>query len=314
MVDMRRDLREQGIKVLNWERPAQNKLGNGNHLLANGEWNLQGFSFDSSTDQATVGGGTLLGSLNEALWNSGQRRASLWIISPRWKLSATLTASSTGILLYGTFRGTQADFNSLNILGNFTTPGAVSVEVYDNFRQLSVDWDALLKQAVSAQRGYFYAKSLLWSQETQIPDDVVDHLVEAWANSDSGQYCDSDNTTQDVSLDFELLGGFTSTISASSTSYPHRDAKFAFLLYSRTNNTVPQIAVDTLNFLNDIVKGSNETAFHGQYAGFVDPRQPLRSAQKAYWGVKLERLGKVKRDIDPQDVFHNPQSISITSS
>ncbi|KAJ8128618.1 hypothetical protein O1611_g5016 [Lasiodiplodia mahajangana] len=38
MVDMRRDLREQGIKVVNWERPGQNKLGNRNHVLANGEW------------------------------------------------------------------------------------------------------------------------------------------------------------------------------------------------------------------------------------------------------------------------------------
>ncbi|KAI1172426.1 hypothetical protein F4777DRAFT_512751 [Nemania sp. FL0916] len=37
MVDMRRDVREQGLKVLNWQRPAQNKLGNGNHLLANGD-------------------------------------------------------------------------------------------------------------------------------------------------------------------------------------------------------------------------------------------------------------------------------------
>ncbi|KAJ3577557.1 hypothetical protein NPX13_g3006 [Xylaria arbuscula] len=38
VVDMRRDLREQGIKVLNWERPAQNKLENGNQVLANGVW------------------------------------------------------------------------------------------------------------------------------------------------------------------------------------------------------------------------------------------------------------------------------------
>ncbi|KAI0871949.1 hypothetical protein GGS24DRAFT_36583 [Hypoxylon argillaceum] len=38
VVDMRRDVREQGIKVLNWERPAQKKLGNRNDVLANGKW------------------------------------------------------------------------------------------------------------------------------------------------------------------------------------------------------------------------------------------------------------------------------------
>ncbi|QPH05642.1 hypothetical protein C2857_003583 [Epichloe festucae Fl1] len=34
---MRRDEREKGVAVLNWERPAQIKLGNGNRVLANGQ-------------------------------------------------------------------------------------------------------------------------------------------------------------------------------------------------------------------------------------------------------------------------------------
>ena len=37
MYDMRRDEREKGIAVLNWERPAQKKLGNGNRVFANGQ-------------------------------------------------------------------------------------------------------------------------------------------------------------------------------------------------------------------------------------------------------------------------------------
>lgn len=35
--DMRRDEREKGNAVLSWERPAQNKLGNGNRVFANGQ-------------------------------------------------------------------------------------------------------------------------------------------------------------------------------------------------------------------------------------------------------------------------------------
>ena len=37
LYDMRRDEREKGIAVLNWERPAQNKLGKGDQVFANGQ-------------------------------------------------------------------------------------------------------------------------------------------------------------------------------------------------------------------------------------------------------------------------------------
>ncbi|KXX77216.1 Serine/threonine-protein kinase Nek4 [Madurella mycetomatis] len=37
MYDMRRDEREKDVPVLSWERPAQNKLGNGNRVFANGQ-------------------------------------------------------------------------------------------------------------------------------------------------------------------------------------------------------------------------------------------------------------------------------------
>ncbi|KAI2642653.1 FAD-binding domain-containing protein [Xylaria nigripes] len=218
-----------------------------------------------------------------------------------WELSATLTVSSSGTLLYGTFRGTQSEFEALNLIGNFTAPSTASADVYTDYRQLSVAWDELLNEAVSASRGYFYAKSLLWSPKTKIPDKTVDQLVEYWANR---------SLTQDVSLDFELLGGFTSTIATTATAYPHRDAKFAMLLYTRANNMVSKAAVNTLDTMNNIVKASNKNVAYGQYAGFVDPRQDLEEARRAYWGINLDRLTQIKAAVDPNDVFHNPQSLS----
>lgn len=32
-------------------------------------------------------------------------------------------------------------------------------------------------------------------------------------------------------------------------------------------------------------------------------------AARAYWGDNVSRLQAVKKAVDPQDVFHNPQSI-----
>jgi hypothetical protein len=37
MFTLRRDEREKGIAVLNWERPSQNKLVNGNRVFAKGQ-------------------------------------------------------------------------------------------------------------------------------------------------------------------------------------------------------------------------------------------------------------------------------------
>ncbi|OIW34675.1 hypothetical protein CONLIGDRAFT_567368 [Coniochaeta ligniaria NRRL 30616] len=38
LYDLRRDERRNGIEVLNWERPAQSKLGNGKRVFANGQY------------------------------------------------------------------------------------------------------------------------------------------------------------------------------------------------------------------------------------------------------------------------------------
>ena len=371
--------------------------------------NLRAFSFDESTGLATAGGGTLLGSLNEALWNSGHRymphgvsfsvgigghatvggfgqasrtaglatdhisevqvvlanssivrtsasqhpdvffavrgagasfgivtefvfetepaptsvvsysyswaapdsksRAELiqtwqkWVYTAvPWQLSTTLTVSSGGTVLYGTFIGTQAEFDALDFIGNFNTPDVASAEVYTDYRQLSADWDQLLRDNVAASKGYFYAKSLLWAApETPIADDVVDRFIESLG--------DNDNAEQALSVNFELLGGYAGTIPVTATAYPHRDAKFAMLVYARTEGPVPQTTVDTLNDLDNMVRASDEDASHGQYAGFVDPKEDAEKARGAYWGVNLERLATIKATIDPDDVFHNPQSI-----
>lgn len=37
MCRMRREEQEQGIAALNWERPSQNKLLNGDRMFANGQ-------------------------------------------------------------------------------------------------------------------------------------------------------------------------------------------------------------------------------------------------------------------------------------
>ena len=51
------------------------------------------------------------------------------------------------------------------------------------------------------------------------------------------------------------------------------------------------------------------TSQFGSYPGYVDPL--LANAQQAYWGTNLPKLEKIKHEIDPKDVFHNPQSVRL---
>lgn len=46
----------------------------------------------------------------------------------------------------------------------------------------------------------------------------------------------------------------------------------------------------------------------GAYAGYVD-RALGAEGPKKYWEGNLERLMKIKGEVDPEDVFHNPQSV-----
>jgi hypothetical protein len=63
----------------------------------------------------------------------------------------------------------------------------------------------------------------------------------------------------------------------------------------------------------------------GAYAGYVEyvsflglpislvlrcfDSPTLPDAQEKYWGTNLPRLEQIKKAVDPNDVFHNPQSV-----
>ncbi|KAF9262318.1 FAD-binding domain-containing protein [Marasmius fiardii PR-910] len=67
----------------------------------------------------------------------------------------------------------------------------------------------------------------------------------------------------------------------------------------------------------DLVGGAprDETAYPhrdvlaklGAYAGYVDPR--LTDGRERYWRSNYPRLREIKKDLDPEDTFHNPQSV-----
>jgi hypothetical protein len=97
------------------------------------------------------------------------------------------------------------------------------------------------------------------------------------------------------------------------TAYGHRDALFYLQTYAV--DIIPPLTSTTRSFVNGInavVQAAMPQVTFGAYAGYVDPALP--NAQTAYWGTNLPKLEKIKRSIDPGDLFHNPQSVPVAAA
>jgi hypothetical protein len=82
--------------------------------------------------------------------------------------------------------------------------------------------------------------------------------------------------------------------------------------YKRTSLlTLHQVDDKTRKFLtgvNEIIIDALPNHDQGAYAGYVDPALGKNSAS-LYWGSNVEKLERIKAEIDPLDVFSNPQSV-----
>jgi len=94
------------------------------------------------------------------------------------------------------------------------------------------------------------------------------------------------------------------------TSYAHRDKLWLFQLsttfFGSANTT------SGINFLNefmDSLKDPMAPGDWGRYANYIDSELENAEAVTQYYGAHLERLRGIKTNLDPTDLFHNPQSI-----
>jgi hypothetical protein len=60
--------------------------------------------------------------------------------------------------------------------------------------------------------------------------------------------------------------------------------------------------------VNQVILDALPNHDQGAYAGYVDPALGENSAS-LYWGGNVEKLERIKAEIDPFDVFSNPQSV-----
>ncbi|KAG0160954.1 hypothetical protein PDIDSM_8486 [Penicillium digitatum] len=216
------------------------------------------------------------------------------------KMASTLTVLEGSIVISGTFFGTKEEYDKLKLGSKF--PGANgSALVFDDWLGLVAHWaqDLILRLAAGIPTN-FYAKSTSWTPQTLMTSETIDKMFEYISTIDKG--------TLGWFLLFDLQGGYTSDIPTNATSYAHRDV--LIWLQSYTINFLGHISQTQINFLDGLNKIVTDMALpYTAYPGYVDPLLP--NATEAYWGTNPPRLQQIKEQVDPDNVFRNPQSPSI---
>ena len=226
-----------------------------------------------------------------------------WISNPHLprQLSSTLTVNPSIVLMAGAYFGSQAAFDALHIPSAFPPPSSTTTQLFTNFLALEQLWGAQIQQSGIADPSYFYAKSLGFLPQTRIPDPIIKQMFQYLATAPSG--------AQFWAVNFEVGRGAISEVAASATANPHRETLFFMLSYARTQGKVEGTTTAFLDGLNAVAKSGAPGKVYGEYVGYPDPKEDDGQARRNYWGANLERLMRIKADVDAGDVFHNQQSV-----
>jgi hypothetical protein len=200
----------------------------------------------------------------------------------------------------GTFFGTKEEYDNMNLSNKF--PGANGdALVFDDWLGLVAHWaeNVILRLAAGIPTN-FYAKSTSWTPQTLMNPETIDKMFEYIGTVDKG--------TLSWFLLFDFQGGYINDIPTNATAYAHRDV--LIWLQSYTINLLGHVSQAQINFLDGLHKiVTNGDLPIAAYPGYVDPL--MSHAAEAYWGTNLPRLQQIKEQVDPHNVFRNPQSPSL---
>ncbi|KAF7317814.1 Reticuline oxidase [Mycena kentingensis (nom. inval.)] len=215
------------------------------------------------------------------------------------KLASQVIIFQLGMIISGTYFGTRDEFNALNFEGRLLGTNS-TVSVVDSWLGIVGNWaenEAL--KVVGGIPGPFYSKSLTFTSSNLIPANGINAFFKYLDDADKG--------TLIWFAIFDLEGGAVNDVAQNATAYAHRDAQFYMQTYAVGVGSLSGKTTAFVQNMSDIITGSMPGVSFGAYAGYVDPK--LSDGPQRYWGPNLPRLQGIKAAVDPQDVFHNPQSV-----
>lgn len=138
----------------------------------------------------------------------------------------------------------------------------------------------------------YYFKSVFMES---LSDQAIDTLVAQIAQL-PGEYTQGG---------FEPMGGEINRRDRSATAYPHRTAAFNFSIFSGWSDPAEDDAM--IAWTRDVHRAMTPHGMGGVYVNYLD-RDDLDRIAEAY-GPNLDRLKRVKRAYDPENVFRFNQSL-----
>ncbi|KAF7371027.1 Reticuline oxidase [Mycena sanguinolenta] len=217
------------------------------------------------------------------------------------KLASEVIIFELGMIISGTYFGTQDEYNALNFEGRLAQNATVTVSVLDDWLGIVGNWaETEALQIVGGISGPFYSKSLTFQATTLIPMTGIQDLFSYFDTADKG--------TLIWFAIFDVEGGAVNDVPQNATAYGHRDAQFYMQTYAVGIGSLSNTTTAFVTNMSDIVMSSMPGVQFGAYVGYVDPK--LTDGPQEYWGTNLPRLESIKAAIDPGDLFHNPQSVS----
>lgn len=203
-----------------------------------------------------------------------------------------------GCLITGTFYGTEAEYLASGVPELLPQGGNGTLAVNNWLGSITQDAqnEALY---LSSMPNNFYSKSLGFRPQDKIAPAGIETLFKWLDTANKG--------TLLWFIIFDATGGAVSDIPMNATAYAHRDK---FMFYQSYGVGLFGLSNTTKTFLTEFHEQllsvmPNDTC--GTYPGYVDPA--LTNGQEEYWGSNLPRLGAIKAALDPNDIFHNPQSV-----
>lgn len=204
-----------------------------------------------------------------------------------------------GIIITGTFYGTEDEFGETGIHQRLPGNGTIAVTDWLGSLAAWAEKEALYLATVSSN---FYAKSLGFRQEDVLSKENATDLFEYAQGVDKG--------TLLWFIIFDATGGAVADVPLNATAYAHRDK---YMFYQSYAVDLLSLSNKTWTFLTDfheelVGKLPENTMTRGTYPGYVD-LNISGIPQEQYWEGNLPVLEGIKSKWDPNDVFHNPQSV-----
>lgn len=207
----------------------------------------------------------------------------------------------TGAFISGTFYGTQEEFEASGIPDRFPDGPGRSLVFTDWMGSLAHNAEQMALYLTNLPMP-FACKSIAFKREDLPPPNTIREVFRWMDTQDKG--------TLLWFIIFDNSGGAIADVPLNATAFAHRDKVLYYQSYAVGLPLNDQTRNFVVNFHNKILEAAPK-AF-GTYPGYVDPA--LSDGQEQYWGANLPRLREVKQRWDPNDVFHNPQSVRLPPS